>query len=71
MVHLPANGSLSNPPSCWLGLGVGLFLGGAGRGGGFFFCFGGRTGAGDLGPTAGRDGDFGANGSLPNKLSGF
>lgn len=70
-LYKPAKGSLSNSPSCWLGLGVGRFLGGAGLGGGCFFCFGGRAGTGDFGPIDGLEGDFGANGSPPNKLSGF
>lgn len=50
---------------------MGRFLGGAGLGGGCFFCFGGRAGTGDFGPIDGLEGDFGANGSPPNKLSGF
>lgn len=50
---------------------MGLFLGGAGLGGGCFFCLGGKAGTGDFGPKVGRVGDFGAKGSLPNKLSGF
>ena len=65
-----ANGSLVNPPN-----GSGLFgclagdftgdFGGAGLGGGAFFCFGGKAGRGDS--DRDFDVDDGANGSLPNK----
>ena len=64
-----ANGSLVNPPN-----GSGLFgclagdltgdFGGAGLGGGAFFCFGGNAGRGD---SLVFEEDDGAKGSLPNK----
>lgn len=62
---------MSNFFSCWLGLGVGWFLGGVGLGGGCFFCFGGRVGIGDFGLIDGFEGDFGVNGLFLNKLFGF
>ena len=64
------NGSFGNPPkgSGFLGLDgleAGDFpLGGAGLGGGAFFCFGGKAGRGDSGRFLAG---CGINGSLPNK----
>ena len=67
-----ANGSLPNPPNgsglfgCLAGDFIGDF-GGAGLGGGAFFCFGGNDGRGDSECDRVEDEDEGANGSLPNK----
>jgi len=65
------NGSLGNeaPNGSGLpgfeGLERGDFFGGAGRGGGAFFCFGGKAGRGDSEPLLGEG--EGTKGSLPNK----
>lgn len=69
----PPNGSLGNAPAPngsgffgFDGLDAGdLPLGGAGRGGGAFFCFGGKAGRGDT--VRVLAGGEGAKGSLPNK----
>ena len=67
-----ANGSLSNPPNgsglfgCLAGDFIGDF-GGAGLGGGAFFCFGGRDGRVESEWDLEEDEVEGANGSLPNK----